>query len=200
MTVLSRSPARLRLAHALTEIFAPIVLIVGLLLVVAVDSASNWMQGLIFGSVAAFFAGLLPYAILLLGVRRGHLGDRHLTSLKQRPGMMVIGLVSVTVGLAITRWLGAPRELLVLVLAMSAGVAVALMVSLFWKISIHAACTAGTVAILVVVFGPALILGVSVVAAVAWARVILRDHTVAQVVTGAAVGALVAAGVMAPLT
>jgi membrane-associated phospholipid phosphatase len=154
---------------------------------------------LLFGAIAAFFAGLLPYAILLIGVRRGRLGDRHLSSLKQRPGMMVIGLASVTVGLAVTYWLGAPRELVALVVAMVAGVAVALVVSLFWKISVHSACAAGTVAILVVVFGPALILAASLVVAIAWARVVLGEHTVAQVVTGAVVGATVATGVMAPL-
>jgi hypothetical protein len=200
MTVLTPSAARIRVARLLTELFAPIVLIVGLLLVVAVDSTSNLWQGLTYGLIAAFFAGLLPYAVLLLGVRRGRLGDRHLTSLKQRPGMMVIGLVSVTVGLVITRWLGAPSKLLALVVAMMAGVAVALAVSLFWKISIHSACAAGSVAILVVVFGATSLLAAPIVVAIAWARVVLGDHTVPQVVAGTAVGAVVAAGFMIPLT
>lgn len=51
-----------------------------------------------------------------------------------------------------------------------AGVAVALMMSLFWRISVHSACAAGTGAILVVVFGAALLLPASLVVAIAWAR------------------------------
>jgi hypothetical protein len=104
-----------------------------------------------------FSAGTgLPYAILLLGIRRGILADRHLTERRERPAMMAIGLVSVTTGLLITWWLGAPRALFALVAAMVAGVVVSLAITVFWKISIHAAETAGTVAVLVLEFGPAL--------------------------------------------
>ena len=81
---------------------------------------------------------------------------------------------------------------------MVAGVGVALVISSFWKISIHAACAAGTVAILVVVFGWIMLIWVPVVAAICWARVTLRDHTALQVVAGSAVGAIVATAVMVP--
>jgi membrane-associated phospholipid phosphatase len=41
-----------------------------------------------------------------------------------------------------------------------------------------------------------MLIWVPVVAAICWARVVLGDHTGRQVITSAAVGALVAAGVM----
>jgi hypothetical protein len=190
----------LTIARILTEILAPIVLIVGLLFAVAIHASSTAWRGVLYGVVTAFFAGGLPYAIMMLGIRRGHLGDRHLSERAERPVMMVIGLVSVTIGLLITWWLGAPRALFALVAAMVAGVAVALAVTVFWKISIHTACAAGTVAILVIEFGPTLWVTVPVVAAVAWARVALRDHTPAQVTAGTMVGFVVAASVMSVLS
>jgi membrane-associated phospholipid phosphatase len=112
--------------------------------------------------------------------------------------MMIIGLASVSVGLLVMVWLDAPRELFALVAAMVAGVGVALAISSFWKISIHAACAAGTVAILVVIFGWIMLAWVPVVAEIWWARVTLRDHTPLQVVAGSAVGAIVAAAVKVP--
>jgi hypothetical protein len=113
--------------------------------------------------------------------------------------MMVLGLVSVTCGLLVMRWMDAGREVYALVAAMVAGVAVALAISLFWKISIHVACCAGSVAVLTLVLGfIALPLG-SIVLAVAWARTRLQDHTVAQVAAGAVVGITVATVVMASL-
>lgn len=199
MTLDLRPDRATRAARLITELFAPIVLIFALLLVVAVHSADSVRKGLLVGLVAAFFAGGLPYAILLLGIRRGRLGDRHLRLREERPAMMVIGLVSVAAGAVAMHRLDAPREVLALVLAMVAGVVVALAISLFWKISIHSACAAGTVAILVIVFGPSMLLASPLVLAVTWARVHLRDHSVAQVMVGAVVGAVVAAGVMAPL-
>ena len=52
----------------------------------------------------------------------------------------------------------------------------------------------GTAVILVLVFGPVLLVAVPFVALVSWSRVWLRDHTLAQVIAGALVGNLVAAG------
>lgn len=196
VTTPQTKPIPLVIARVLTEVLAPIVLIVALLFAVSIHASPSAWRGVLYGTVTAFFAGGLPYAILLLGIRRGHLGDRHLTERTERPVMMVIGLISVTVGLLLTWWLGAPRALFALVAAMVAGVAVALAVTVLWKISIHAACAAGTVAVLLIEFGPWMWLTVPIIAAVAWARVLLRDHTLAQVVAGSIVGFLVAASVM----
>ena len=190
---------RTKVAKILTEVFAPPILVVTLLIVVGIHSTSSIGQGLLLSAVAAFFAAGLPYAIMLIGIRRGRLSDRHLSLREQRPTMMIIGLVSVSIGLLVMVWLDAPREFLALVAAMVAGVGVALAISSFWKISIHAACAAGTVAILVIVFGWIMLVFLPVVAAICWARVTLRDHTGAQVVAGVAVGALVAAAVMSAL-
>jgi hypothetical protein len=143
---------RTQVARILTEVFAPPILVVTLLIVVGIHSTSSIGQGLLLSAVAAFFAAGLPYAIMLIGIRKGRLSGRHLSLREQRPTMMIIGLVSVSVGLLAMVWLDAPREFLALVAAMVAGVGVALAISSFWKISIHAACAAGSVAILVIVF------------------------------------------------
>jgi hypothetical protein len=190
---------RTKVAKILTEVFAPPILVVTLLIVVGIHGTSSISQGLLLSAVAAFFAAGLPYAIMLIGIRRGRLSDRHLSLREQRPTMMIIGLVSVSIGLLVMVWLDAPREFLALVAAMVAGVGVALAISSFWKISIHAACAAGTVAILEIVFGWIMLVLVPVVVAICWARVTLQDHTGGQVIAGAAVGALVAAGVMSAL-
>jgi hypothetical protein len=190
---------RTRAAKVLTEVFAPPILVLTLLLVVGIYSTSSVGRGLLLGAVATFFAAGLPYAIMFVGIRRGRLSDRHLSLRAQRPAMMIIGLASVSGGLLVMVWLDAPRELFALVAAMVAGVGVALAISSFWKISIHAACAAGTVAILVIVFGWIMLVWVPVVAAICWARVTLRDHTVLQVTAGTVVGAIVAAAVMVPL-
>jgi drug/metabolite transporter (DMT)-like permease len=190
---------RTRVARILTEVFAPPILVVALLVVVGIHSTSSVSKGLLLSAVAAFFAAGLPYAIMLIGIRKGRLSDRHLSLREQRPTMMIIGLVSVSVGLLVIVWLDAPREFLALVAAMVAGVGVALAISLSWKISIHTACAAGTVAILVIVFGLIMLVLVPVVVAVCWARVALHDHTGWQVLAGAAVGAIVAATVMSAL-
>jgi hypothetical protein len=190
---------RTKVAKILTELFAPPILVLTLLIVVGVHRTSSIGQGLLLGAVATFFAAGLPYAIMLIGIRRGRLSDRHLSLREQRPTMMIIGLASVSAGLLVMAWLDAPREFFALVAAMVAGVGVALVISSFWKISIHAACAAGTVAILVIIFGWVMLICVPVVLAICWARVTLGDHTRHQVIAGTAIGAAVAATVMSSL-
>jgi membrane-associated phospholipid phosphatase len=76
---------------------------------------------------------------------------------------------------------------------MVGGLVVSLLVTLRWKISLHTGVAAGSVAILALLFGPALLGLAVVVGLVGWARVRLCDHTAAQAAAGAALGAVVAA-------
>lgn len=195
--VTERLDRRTRTARIVTEILAPIVLIVVLTVVVAVHAAGDVWAGLRYATVVIFFAGALPYAILILGVRRGRLGDRHLTKREERPLMMLIGLVSVVTGFVVMRATAAPAELFALVVAMVAGAAVALAVSIWWKISIHTACVSGSVAVLAMLVHPAMLALAPLVFLTGWARVILRDHSLSQVVAGGVVGALVASSIIA---
>jgi membrane-associated phospholipid phosphatase len=191
-------PLSQRVARLVTEALAPIVLIVVVTLAVAVHSSDSIWRGILLAAVAIFFAGALPYSVLIIRVRRGRLGDRHLVRREERPAMMVIALASVGLGLAAMRTMNAPTDLYALVVAMTAGVAVALAVSIFWKISIHSACIAGTVVVLAALVNPWLTLLAPLVALTAWARVSLGDHTPAQVAAGLLVGSGVAAIALLP--
>jgi membrane-associated phospholipid phosphatase len=72
---------------------------------------------------------------------------------------------------------------------MLASVALLALVTVWWKISIHCAVASGSVAILAFGYGPLVLPGYLLVALLAWARVAAGDHTVAQVVAGALLGA-----------
>ncbi len=106
-----------------------------------------------------------------------------------------MGIVSALIGLILITTLGAPRELIALVVAMEVGLVISLAITLSWKLSIHVASVAGAIVILVLVFGPPYLLLTPVVALVGWARVELGDHTPSQVTVGAIIGAVVAASV-----
>ena len=186
---------RLRVARLVSEAMSPVVLIVFVTLIVALHSAGR-VRGLALGLVVIFFAGGLPYGLVLIGVRRGQLTDHHISRREQRPRIMAIALASVAVGLLVLRWLDAPHALFALVAAIVAGLAVTLAITSFWKISIHAAAAAGTVASLAILVSPWWLFLVPLVVLTGWARVAIRDHTPAQVSVGAIVGATVAAGVL----
>jgi len=179
------------LARAVTELLAPANLAVGQLLLVGWHSSPG-SAGLGWGLLAATFCGLVPYGVVIAGVHRRRWTDRHLRARQQRPAPFLAAIASVLTGLALLLALDAPRQLVALVVAMLAGLATALVVTLWWKLSVHTAAAAATVAILALTFGPTLTLTAPTVALVAWARVRLGDHTPAQTLAGAALGGLMA--------
>ncbi|WP_307835635.1 phosphoesterase PA-phosphatase [Paractinoplanes ferrugineus] len=149
--------------------------------------------------LASLFCAVIPYAMILRGVRRGHLTDRHIGVREQRTKPLLLGLASVTVGVVLLLVLPAPRELTALIVASLAGGVIATGVNHFWKSSVHAGVAAATTVVLTMVFGPWLLLTAAITAAVAWSRVHLRDHTTAQVLVGAAIGGVVAGVVFGSL-
>ena len=117
---------------------------------------------------------------------------------EQRRVPLLFAVACVVTGLALLALLGAPRQLLALVIAMFVGLIVTLTITLAWKVSVHAAA-AGAAVILTLVLGPVLVISWPLVGAVGWSRVRLRDHTLAQVVAGAVMGACIAATVFSAL-
>ncbi|WP_432535913.1 phosphoesterase PA-phosphatase [Kineococcus arenarius] len=191
---------RLLLARALTEALAPAPLAAAALLLVAVRSASSPAAGLGWGALAALLAVGIPYGVVLAGVRARRWSDHHLRVRRQRFAPLALGTATSAAGWVLLRVLGAPGELLALLAASGTGLAVCLAATLVWKMSVHAGVAAGSAVVVALTLGPST-LGwtVPLVAAAAWSRVALRDHTTAQVVVGALVGAAVAGGVFGAL-
>jgi hypothetical protein len=87
-------------------------------------------------------------------------------SRQQRPVPLLAAIASFLAGLATLSSWTPPQQLVALVLAMLAGLAATLAATLWWKLSIHTAAAGGTVAILALTFGPALMLALPTVAVV----------------------------------
>ncbi|WP_181037262.1 phosphatase PAP2 family protein [Arthrobacter sp. 4R501] len=183
---------RNRTARWLTEVFQPPVVVTLQLLISPVVEAG--FPGTIgYGALAALFVCVLPLLVLLGLVRLGKVTDHHVSNRKQRAPVLLMALASVTAGLVVLQAAGAPRSVMVMVLAIVGGIVVLAAVSPFWKISGHAAAVSSAAVISVLMLGPAWLPLLLLVPAVGWSRVVLRAHTLAQVVAGSLFGGLVMA-------
>jgi membrane-associated phospholipid phosphatase len=99
-----------------------------------------------------------------------------------------VAIGSVALGAGLLLLVRAPSELTVVVLAELTGLVVVLVITHFWKISIHAATAGGLLGVFLVLYGPGALLGLIPLALIAWSRTVLGAHTVAQVTVGAATG------------
>ncbi|MFD8751263.1 hypothetical protein ACFV0O_09830 [Kitasatospora sp. NPDC059577] len=148
--------------------------------------------GIGWAAFAALFAAVIPTVFIRRGVRKGTVEDRHVGHRQSRLTVLPLIMGSVLLSFAVMIRLDAPADLTALVLAMFASLIPILVITAWWKVSVHTAVTAGAVVCLAVALGPLWLLLSPLVPLVGWSRVVLRDHTVAQTVVGAVVGALTA--------
>jgi membrane-associated phospholipid phosphatase len=91
------------------------------------------------------------------------------------------------------RSLEAPKVMTAMMLSVATGMVIITGVTLFWKISMHVSGAAGTVMLIVLLYGKQWIPLFLFIPVVGWSRSILEHHSVAQAATGAMLGSLVPA-------
>lgn len=186
-----RQAVALRIAQWVSLAGSPFLLAALLLLIVSWHATHRVLPALGWSALAATFVTLGPLVILALAVSAGRVRNLDLDLRAERPWPMVIALVITVVGLVVLWVLGAPRLLLILLLATLLGGFVALLITLRWKISIHAGGAAGAATVMTLLYGvQALPLLIGVVL-IGWSRVVLGKHTWLQVVAGAAVSVVI---------
>lgn len=80
--------------------------------------------------------------------------------------------------------LAAPREIIALMACYSVNTLVMMLISLKWKISIHASGISGPFTFLVYVLGTVFLPLYLLILPVGWARIELRAHSLSQVLAG----------------
>jgi membrane-associated phospholipid phosphatase len=186
--------AKNRAARWLTETFQPPV-VVSIQLLISPLTQPGFPETMVYGALAALFVCVVPLILLLVLVRLGKVTDHHVSDRKQRAPVLLMALGSILAGLLVLEGLNAPPSVIAMVLAVVGGVVVLAVVSPFWKMSGHAAAISCSAVIAVLMLGAAWAPLLLMVPAVGWSRVVLRAHTVAQVVAGSLFGGVVMAGI-----
>lgn len=180
-------------ARVLTEAFQPPVVVTALLLVSpAIEPGFPRTMG--FGLLGALFVCILPLAYVLVMIKLGKVTDHHVSDRRQRPALLLLTLISVLAGLVVLQLIKGPVSVSLMIIALIGGISVLAVVSAFWKMSGHASAIAAAAVIVVLMFGPAWLPLLVIVPAVGWSRVVLRAHTLGQVLAGSLFGGTVIAG------
>ncbi|MFI6318684.1 hypothetical protein ACIBG8_14240 [Nonomuraea sp. NPDC050556] len=178
-------------ARRVTDVMSPQVLVIAMPPVVGMI-AHGW-QGALWGLLASALCGGVPALVIAIGVRSGRLDSHHLVDRTRRRGPLLAAVAAVVAALVLLAVLDAPTLLVATVTAMLAALAVTVPITLAWKISFHAAVSAGTVVVFAHVLPPVptAVIGAAIVGLICWARVRVAHHTPAQVLAGAIVGTAV---------
>ncbi len=179
-------PTLATFARVVSDLFSPPALAVpGLLLAVAASDESGTYR---FAIVYLLMAVVLPVLYVVWLLKSGRISDFHLSDRRQRRGPFVASLICGIAGFALVAYMGAPSSLLGPVAGLLAEILLLFVISLAWQVSVHTATTAGLVTYACLAFGPVAACWALLVPVVAWARIYLRRHTLAQTLAGAWLG------------
>jgi membrane-associated phospholipid phosphatase len=180
---------RARAARLLTDLVDPKNVITALCLLVG---AHYGWSGIGWGALAIIFCAVIPIVFIVLTGKEKTFADRHVPEQARR--MIVIPVIVLSVLTCLTLMIvgRAPAPILSMVAAMLATVAVLWPITKYTKISFHTAVLSGALAMLGLLYGPWWTVSAVLIPLVAWSRSQLKDHTPAQTVAGALLGAIVA--------
>jgi membrane-associated phospholipid phosphatase len=178
---LTRRLARLISRWLNPQLYSPLVFLVSALAV-----SSSPLDAALYTLVPLLLLVLPVYAVTYLGLRRGHYRHQWVPERERRQGIYLFGVTAAALCLAALYGLGAPREVLATLLAVTLSGFTGMLINRTWKISIHTGGIAGSVTVFSFFFWPYAILTWPLVPLVAWARVVLGEHTVGQVLAGGA--------------
>jgi membrane-associated phospholipid phosphatase len=137
--------------------------------------------------ISIIFAALIPSIIAFLWIKNQNI-EIDMPRKEDRFYPLLWIILSYLIGVVLLYVISAPSIATVLMFCYFSNTIVVLLISLFWKISIHAVGVAGPLAALIYVFGYTGLIFTLLVPLVIWSRLYLKRHTLYQVIAGASLG------------
>jgi membrane-associated phospholipid phosphatase len=139
--------------------------------------------------VAAVFFSSGSIAVALLFLRsRGIIDSLSIDDRDNRLVPLLVGALLYFLGFLVTRAIDSPAVVYGLLFCYATNTLVVAVISIRWKISIHTMATSGPVAAVIATYGTRVWPLLLLIPVVGVSRLILRKHTVLQVIAGAFLG------------
>jgi membrane-associated phospholipid phosphatase len=177
-------PLHIHIARSISAILSPFVVSLPVILLVALYHEPNQLTVAEYTGLTLFFLSVGPMLYILVGVWRGKFTDVDVSKRSQRSGPFLFGIISAFAGFVIMALTNGPKNLQTMLLITIIGGVIMMIITLWWKISIHASSLAGAATFLTALYGSAMLYTFLLVVLVGWSRVVLRRHTLAQVLAG----------------
>ncbi len=183
---------RRQIADLTSNILNPFVVSLVIILFLSFESTSTTPDALRWALILIAVSILPIFLLMVYLVRRGRL-DRFFTGVRrQRTMVYLLAVAWAIIAGVIILCLGAPLVLRATFVAGLSAVIVFTCINLFWKISLHIAFIAASVAVLAILYWPIGMVSLVFLPLMGWARIEAGHHSMAQVATGAVLAAAIA--------
>lgn len=186
---------RERIANLTSNTLNPFLVSLVLILLLSFKSTSSAFDAAKW-SLISVAVGILPvFLVIIYLVRNQKLEGHFIIARRQRTKIYLLAGVCAGIGCIIFPQLGAPKELMAAFVAGLSALIVFMCINLLWKISIHTAFVTASVTALIILYGAIAAATVVLVPLMAWSRIELKHHSLAQVTAGALLATLIVVAV-----
>ena len=176
------------LARWLSTLLDSSVIAVPVFIGAAMAETGSFLTALGWAALALLFADGVPLTYIALGRRFGWVSGFDLPRHEERAPFIAVNLIGNGIGYFLLRAFHSPASLSTLLLVYVALGVTMMIISSFWKISLHAGGVSGFATFLTWMFGPVWALTFLALPLIGWARVYRKRHNRAQVVAGGIAG------------
>jgi len=173
---------RLLTAKIISKIASPTILAIPAFLLLLFVTNPPSLLILLF--VTMIFGSILPLAIIFVLYKTGKIDDMEVSERSKRWMPFIGAITSYAVGTLLLLILGSPSIVTALMVCYFGNTAITSIISLRWKISVHALGVSGPITVLFYSLGWVYGLWFLIILPVGWSRVELKAHTWTQVTVG----------------
>lgn len=187
--VISNNSQLMTVANLLSNLLCPPLVGIVLLLLIGgiVSTPTGWIWVIMYCCTTLILPSIYIYILL----QRGQVSDIHIPIRAERIRPLTFTLILAVGALVIALALRAPQLLLIVGAVNAVQSLLLLLITMRWKISLHAMAVAELATFCIYLFGIQASLVALIVPLVSWSRVYLRRHTLNQTIGGSILGALI---------
>jgi membrane-associated phospholipid phosphatase len=176
---------RERIANLTSNILNPFLIGLILIVLASFEATTSGFDTIKWSLILTALSVLSIFLFVVYLVRHDRLDSIFANVREQRTKVYVLAIVLAVVSCIILLSLKAPLMLLAAFVASLSANAIFMLVNLRWKISVHTGFITAAVTLLFILYGLTSLASIVLIPLVAWARMQLEHHSLAQVFTGA---------------
>ena len=179
-----------KFALYISRVLNPMFVMGIVIVLVSLEASGSGIWIVLCVLIALFFTVFAPWLVVLYMRRRGEISELFIPERRDRLRPLFFFCTSSWMDVGILYLIHAPPALYALMVCVAVLGTVALLITMQWKISLHAMGLWAACGVVIALYGSWW--AVAPAGLVSWARFVLQAHSVSQILVGGIVGAGVA--------
>jgi len=182
---------RKQLAKLTSNILNPYLISLVVIILLSLESASSLSDAIKWSLILVGVTIMPVFSVIVYLAHKEKLEGIFIVARRQRNKFYLLACICAVASFLILLLGDAPLVLIATFVAALSAIIVFMGINLLWKISLHTAFAAGSVTVLTILYGAVGASTVMLVPPIAWARIELKQHSLAQAIAGALLAALI---------